>query len=63
MRGFMIDQQYLIPAGHDWVWVNRGSHDFDGPVGVNWPVLLTLWSGVLAIAGLLFYSFRDELSQ
>lgn len=48
-----------IPTGHQWLWANRIA-DFGGMVGVNWPVLLTLWLGVVLATALIYLSLRDN---
>ena len=63
MRGYMSEQPNFMPVGHDWLWVAGGTNEFSGYVGVNWPVLLTLWTGVLVATALMYWSLTESAQE
>jgi hypothetical protein len=52
------EARLYYPVGHGWFWVNWDA-EYQIPVGVNWPVLLTYMFGISLIAGLGWLGLGD----
>ena len=52
-----VDYRHLLPGGHNWFWSVESD---DGLILMNWPVLLTMWLGVLIVGALVYWLMADE---